>query len=605
MTPANLLVLMSDEHNPKFLGAAGHPFIATPNLDALAARGTRFTSAYTACPICVPARASFAVGRYVHDIGYWDNADAYEGAIPSWHHALRDAGHRVVSIGKLHFRGRKGDDHGFSEEIVPMHIVDGIGDVKGLIRERIPTRKGGDKMARRAGPGESPYTVYDREIASRAQIWLHEEAPKWRDRPWVLFVSFVAPHFPLTAPARWFYRYWRQDLPLPKLYAAAERPHHPFIDDYARTVDYDPHFTGPADVKRAIAGYSGLVSSMDENVGDVLQALRDAGLEDDTRVLYTSDHGDNVGARGLWGKSTFYEESAGVPLIVAGPDVPAGRVVSTPVSHIDCAPTHPRGDRGAGARGRSAATRRVAVRGGRGCGAGAPGDLASITRSVPLRARSCCASAGGSIATTSRIRRSSSTSRPIRRNWPTSRRMAGTPASSPRASGACAPSSIRKRSTRAPSGASRNCSPGMVAATRPSRAATWASRRRPAPRRKSTEATAAAVVGDGRRHRGVESAGRLAGRLAARARRGVLGRAHQELRSSRSFRNTVRGSGLSGRSGKASRSFAITVGLVRRKNVLISRSTASVETSALLGILARQPLEHLRGRFRCRARGRA
>ncbi len=66
MTPANLLVLMSDEHNPKFLGAAGHPFVATPNLDALAARGTRFTSAYTACPICVPARASFAVGRYVH-----------------------------------------------------------------------------------------------------------------------------------------------------------------------------------------------------------------------------------------------------------------------------------------------------------------------------------------------------------------------------------------------------------------------------------------------------------------------------------------------------------------------------------------------------------
>jgi len=339
MTPANLLVLMSDEHNPKFLGSAGHPFIVTPNLDALAARGTRFTAAYTACPICVPARASFAVGRYVHDIGYWDNADGYDGAIPSWHHALRDAGHRVVSIGKLHFRGRKGDDHGFSEEIVPMHIIDGIGDVKGLIRDRIPKRKGGDKMAHKAGPGESPYTVYDREIASRAQIWLHEEAPKWRDRPWVLFVSFVAPHFPLTAPARWFYRYWRQDLPLPKLYAAAERPHHPFIDEYARTVDYDPHFSSVADVKRAIAGYSGLVSSLDENIGAVLHALSDAGLDGETRVLYTSDHGDNAGARGLWGKSTFYEESAGVPLIVAGPGVASGRVVSTPVSHIDCAPT--------------------------------------------------------------------------------------------------------------------------------------------------------------------------------------------------------------------------------------------------------------------------
>jgi len=338
MKPTNLLVLMSDEHNPKFLGAAGHPFIRTPHLDALAARGTRFTAAYTTCPICVPARAAFAVGRYVHEIGYWDNADGYDGAIPSWHHALRDTGHRVVSIGKLHFRGRPGDDHGFSEEIVPMHIVDGVGDVKGLVRDDIPKRKGGDKMARRAGPGESPYTVYDRDIAARAQVWLHEEAPKWRDRPWVLFVSFVAPHFPLTAPPKWFYHYWRQDLPMPKQYAASARPHHPYTDQYAHTVDYDTHFATADDVKRAIAGYSGLVSSMDENVGDVLRALRDAGLEASTRVMYTTDHGDNAGARGLWGKSTFYEESAGVPLIVAGPGIAAGRVVQTPVSHIDCAP---------------------------------------------------------------------------------------------------------------------------------------------------------------------------------------------------------------------------------------------------------------------------
>jgi len=224
MRATNMLVLMSDEHNPKFLGAAGHSFIATPNLDTLAAGGTRFTAAYTTSPICVPARAAFAVGRFVHDIGYWDNADGYEGAIPSWHHTLRDAGHRVVSIGKLHFRGRPGDDHGFSEEIVPMHIIDGIGDVKGLVRENIPKRKGGDKMAKRAGPGESAYTVYDRDIAARAQIWLHEEAPKWSDRPWVLFVSFACPHFPLTAPPQWFYRYWQQDLPMPKQYAKHARP---------------------------------------------------------------------------------------------------------------------------------------------------------------------------------------------------------------------------------------------------------------------------------------------------------------------------------------------------------------------------------------------
>jgi choline-sulfatase len=128
------------------------------------------------------------------------------------------------------------------------------------------------------------------------------------------------------------------NLPMPKQYASHQRPMHPAIAEYARVVDYDTHFETEEDVRRALAGYAGLVSSMDENVGKVLRALDDAGLTDSTAVIYTSDHGDNTGARGLWGKSTFYEESSGVPMIAAGPGIPAGRVVDTPVSHVDCAP---------------------------------------------------------------------------------------------------------------------------------------------------------------------------------------------------------------------------------------------------------------------------
>ena len=103
--------------------------------------------------------------------------------------------------------------------------------------------------------------------------------------------------------------------------------------------DYGPHFHSDADVRRAIAGYSGLVSFMDEQMGQVLAALDAAGLSDSTLVLYTSDHGDNLGARGLWGKSTLYEESAGVPLMLAGPGIDCGRLVDTPASHVDCAVT--------------------------------------------------------------------------------------------------------------------------------------------------------------------------------------------------------------------------------------------------------------------------
>ncbi len=336
--PRNVLVIMSDEHNPKVLGSAGHPVIHTPNLDALAARGTAFSSCYTTSPVCIPARAGFACGKYIHQIGYWDNADAYDGETPSWHHLLRENGHRVASVGKLHFH-LAGEDHGFSEEIIPMHIYQGKGDLLGLIRDDMPPRGNSKKMIAMAGPGESTYTFYDKDICSRAQVWLREEAPQQHDNPWVLFVSFVAPHFPLTAPPEHYYRYWGRDLPMPKLYAREERPKHPYLVDYGRNFNYDDYFESPEDVRKALAGYFGLVSYLDENIGKVLGALKDSGMMEDTVVMYTSDHGDNLGARGLWGKSTMFEEIAGVPMILAGPGVPAGKRVDTPVSHVDAFPT--------------------------------------------------------------------------------------------------------------------------------------------------------------------------------------------------------------------------------------------------------------------------
>ena len=336
--PQNLIVIMSDEHNPKIMGCAGHPIISTPNLDALAARGTRFTSAYTTSPVCVPARAAFALGKYIHQIGFWDNADAYDGSLPSWHHVLRESGHEVVSIGKLHFN-KSGEDHGFSEEQIPMHILDGKGDLLGLVRDDIPRRGGAKKMAAMAGPGESTYTLYDRDICARAQVWLRENATRQHDKPWVLFVSFVAPHFPLTAPPEHYYRYFNQKLPMPKLYAREERTQHPYLNDYRNSFCYDDYFESPADVHRALSGYFGLVSFFDEHVGKITKVMSELGLDETTDVIYTSDHGDNLGARGLWGKSTMYDEIAGVPLIVAGPSFPVGRVISTPVSHVDAFPT--------------------------------------------------------------------------------------------------------------------------------------------------------------------------------------------------------------------------------------------------------------------------
>jgi len=338
----NLLVIMSDEHNPKVAGYAGHPVVATPNLDRLAARGTRFDAAYTPSPICVPARGAFATGQPVHRSRCWDNAIAYDGRMPSWHKALRDRGHHVASIGKLHYEGHAGQDYGLSEMILPMQITAGTGDVTLLIRDPEDVRESAArKLLAQSGPGESEYTIYDRKVAAAAQVWLREGAPKHTDKPWVLFVSMVAPHFPLTAPPEHYYRYAGQALPRPKLWDATleERLPHPWLRNYGRRSDHYQHFRNDTDLQRALAGYLGLTSFMDENVGKILTALEEAGFADDTRVIYTSDHGDNLGTRGLWGKVTMYEESARIPLLMTGPDVPVGTVCATPVTLCDVSAT--------------------------------------------------------------------------------------------------------------------------------------------------------------------------------------------------------------------------------------------------------------------------
>ena len=335
MKPQNLLFILSDEHNKKVTGAYGHPMIRTPHLDRLAARGTRFTSAYTNCPICVPARASLATGRYVHDVRCWDNAIAYDGAQPSWGRRLMEQGHRVVSIGKLHYTRSEPKRNGFDEEILPLHIVDGLGDLLGLIRQELPVRVGSRKLGPEAGRGESEYTAYDRAIAAAAVRWLKEDAARHRDKPWVLYAGFVAPHFPLIAPAEFYDLYPEGEVPWPIRYSPGERPRHPFLDAMRGCLQYDAGFADEAMVRRAITAYFGLVSFLDANIGLVLAALEETGLAENTRVLYSSDHGDNLGARGFWGKSTMYEESAGIPLIVAGEGVPAGQVCDVPVTLAD------------------------------------------------------------------------------------------------------------------------------------------------------------------------------------------------------------------------------------------------------------------------------
>jgi choline-sulfatase len=262
MKPSNVLFILSDEHSRRVLGCYGHKMIRTPNLDALAARGVRFADAYTNSPICVPARASLATGRYPHQIRFWDNGIAYDGSVPTWHHRLRDAGHEVTSIGKLHFRSAD-DDNGFSQEIMPLHINDGIGDPLGWLRDPLPVRKATLRLAKDAGRGDSTYQDYDRKITDAAVDWLKARAGTSPDKPWALFVSLVCPHFPLIARPEFYDLYPEAEVPLPALRIPADRaPDHPYIAAFRECQIYEKGFVDEANLRRAIAAYFGIPTTM-------------------------------------------------------------------------------------------------------------------------------------------------------------------------------------------------------------------------------------------------------------------------------------------------------------------------------------------------------
>jgi choline-sulfatase len=338
MKPSNLLFLFSDEHDPRYMGCSGHPFVRTPNLDRLAAGGTRFANAWTPCPICVPSRASMATGRWVHDIGYWDNAIAYDGRVKGWGHRLQSEGMRVESIGKLHYRNGT-DPTGFDQQQEAMHIMGGVGLIWGAVRDPMPAQADRSPLFDELGEGESSYNRYDLRITDLTVEWLEARAAQADEKPWMLYVGLVAPHMPFMVPKPYLDLYPPESIPLPKLLARDGYHRHPWIERYAQHWDHDASLGSDERRRLAIASYFGLITFLDDNIGRILSALERTGLASTTRVVYSADHGDNLGSRGLWNKCVPYRESTGIPMIISGPDVPVGRVCTTNVGLTDIYPT--------------------------------------------------------------------------------------------------------------------------------------------------------------------------------------------------------------------------------------------------------------------------
>ncbi|WP_340537734.1 sulfatase-like hydrolase/transferase [Nocardioides sp. GXZ039] len=330
----NILLVMADEHAPMFSGAYGHHLVQTPNLDQLAEDGVTFDAAYCNSPICAPSRMSLLTGRLPHEIGAFDLASELPADEVTYAHVLRAAGYDAVLAGKQHFVGAD-QLHGFREQL-SFDVHEGEHPLHGW-----PDDVAEDDYVWQhpldAGPGTSRIVEADEATETAAIEYLHERAAEG-GRPWMLCASFVAPHWPYRAPEPWWGMYDPDDVDVPVFTEEEARKQHPAISrlrERLGVASYDER-----DVRRARAAYFAMISQLDDRIGNLRRTLVETGQDQDTVVIYTSDHGGMLGEHGLWRKMNFYEHSVRVPLIVAGAGgSQAGSRVARNVSLVDVAAT--------------------------------------------------------------------------------------------------------------------------------------------------------------------------------------------------------------------------------------------------------------------------
>ncbi|MEP7207337.1 MAG: choline-sulfatase [Casimicrobiaceae bacterium] len=334
----NVVLIQVDQLAPRYLSFYGHPRVKTPNLDRLAARSVVFDQAYCNYPLCSPSRASMLTGCLPFSISQWDNGAEFFAEIPTLAHYLRAAGYSTTLCGKMHFVGPD-QHHGYEERLLTDIYPS---DFAWTTDWQHVFRPGGGIRIRNVV--ESGVCVralqidYDEEVEFHARRKLFDLARDPGDRPFFLTVSFSHPHPPFVITPEYWDFYADADIDMPRLGAIPPEQLDPFNRARWAMMGHQFYDLDDDHVRRARHAYFGMISYVDAKIGAVLDALRDTGLEDDTIVVFTSDHGEMLGERGMWLKDTFFEDAIRVPLLVAGPGVTPRRM-SNCVSLVDLAPT--------------------------------------------------------------------------------------------------------------------------------------------------------------------------------------------------------------------------------------------------------------------------
>lgn len=323
----NIITIISDEHSYQAMGNSGSPFAETPNLDRLASNGINFRNAYSPCPVCAPARASWFTGQYVCHLGTWDNSTPYDGTQPGIASHLGKHGVPVHHIGKTHFH--PDGDYGFASIEYPNYLESP--DLGCYYRDKKVARLGAEKRFSKIGIKKE--ASFDDKVIERALQWIDENKD---NDGWALNIGLLDPHFPFYVKQE----HWNYFADKIKEIPVSSKP--PFTSLNNSLLELRKYFKGDMVddeiLRKVFIGYHAAIKELDDNIGLILNKLEETGLLDDTIVIYTSDHGEQLGYHGLWWKCTMFEQSARIPMIILDP-TRRHRDVDVPVNLVDLFPT--------------------------------------------------------------------------------------------------------------------------------------------------------------------------------------------------------------------------------------------------------------------------
>ena len=330
----NILFVMADQMTPFMLDVYAGVGARMSNLRALAERGVNFTNAYTASPICTPARAALMTGLHVSRTGSYDNGDPFQSFVPTFAHYLTNQEYEVVLSGKMHFIGAD-QLHGFrrrlNTDLYPSNFIWSYP----LLNENDPEAMAFDfapqYQAQNIGPGWCTELQYDEETHFRALEYLRHPP----DGPFMLAVSFTSPHPPYVVPKKYWELYKDAELPMPHYPGDMDERYSDLDRAFLRWYGLDRNpIRDPKHLTAMRRGFCALAHYVDDKLGELLDVLEESGLRDNTVVMFTADHGEMLGEKGLIQKRSLYDWSTRIPMVIDDPRAGHG-VVETPVSLID------------------------------------------------------------------------------------------------------------------------------------------------------------------------------------------------------------------------------------------------------------------------------